>query len=103
MARGAEAKKEVANKILEVFPGSFLYNNDKEIRIPMNEGGETIQIKVNLVCAKENVENSSDEGLEVSKGLANSSTNTTSTKTLEEPSAEEKQAVSSLCKKLGLI
>ena len=31
MAKGALSKQEVTKKILEVFPGSFVY--DKEIRI----------------------------------------------------------------------
>ena len=52
--KGAEAKLEITNKILELFPGSFKY--DKEIRIPVIENGETIQIKVTLTAAKTNVE-----------------------------------------------
>lgn len=54
MAKGAESKSIITNKILEAFPGSFVY--DKEIRIPMAEGGETIQIKCVLTCAKTNVD-----------------------------------------------
>ena len=54
MAKGAESKSVITNKILEAFPGSFVY--DKEIRIPMAEGGETIQIKCVLTCAKTNVD-----------------------------------------------
>ena len=33
MAKGAESKVRVMNKILETFDGSFLYNNNKEILI----------------------------------------------------------------------
>ena len=54
MAKGAIAKEEIIKKILEVFPGSFIY--DKEIRIPYVEEGENIQIKCALICAKVNVE-----------------------------------------------
>ena len=54
MARGASSKEIITKKILEVFDGAFI--NDKEIRIPMEEGGETVQIKVALTCAKVNVE-----------------------------------------------
>lgn len=55
MARGAESKNIIFNKLLEVFPGSFMYNDGKELRIPMNESGVEVQIKVALTAAKENV------------------------------------------------
>lgn len=53
MARGSVAKEEIIKKILKDFEGSFV--NDKEIRIPWVENGETLQIKVALTCAKVNV------------------------------------------------
>ena len=53
-ARGAWSKEQVWNKILETFPGSFV--NEKEIRIPMIENGDRIEIKVTLTAAKTNVE-----------------------------------------------
>lgn len=53
MARGSIVKEEITKKILETFPGSFPY--EKEIRIPMTENGELIQIKVTLTAAKTNV------------------------------------------------
>lgn len=55
MAKGSESKELFYKKILETFNGSFLYNGNKEIRIPMIENGELIQLKVSVVCAKENV------------------------------------------------
>lgn len=58
MARGADAKLKITNKILETFEGAFPY--DKEIRIPVEENGEIIQIKVTLTAAKTNVENGGD-------------------------------------------
>ena len=51
-ARGAWSKEQVWNKILETFPGSFV--NEKEIRIPMIENGDRIEIKVTLTAAKTN-------------------------------------------------
>ena len=54
MARGAISKEEATRRILEAFPGSFVY--DKEIRIPFVEEGENIQLKCALTCAKVNVE-----------------------------------------------
>lgn len=43
------------NKILEIFPNSFI--NGKEIRICGTENGEEVQIKVTLTAAKENIVN----------------------------------------------
>ena len=51
MAKGADSKEKVKQKILEIFEGSFV--NDKEIRIPMVENGESLEIKVTLTCAKD--------------------------------------------------
>ena len=53
MARGAISKQAVIDKILETFQGSFVYG--KELRIPMVEDGEQVEIKVTLACAKTNV------------------------------------------------
>lgn len=58
MARGSQAKAEITEKILATFENSFLY--DKEIRIPIMENGELVQIKCVLTCAKINVENGGD-------------------------------------------
>lgn len=51
--RGAVSKQAVIDKILETFQGSFVYG--KELRIPMVEDGEQVEIKVTLACAKTNV------------------------------------------------
>ncbi len=51
--RGAVSKQTVIDKILETFQGSFIYG--KELRIPMVEDGEQVEIKVTLACAKTNV------------------------------------------------
>ena len=52
MARGAEAKQEVFAKILDTFAGSFM-QDDKICRIPCQENGETVEIKVTLTAAKD--------------------------------------------------
>ena len=57
-ARGSESKSIITKKILETFQDSFLY--DKEIRIPIKEGSEIIQIKCTLTAAKTNVEAGGD-------------------------------------------
>lgn len=60
--RGAQAKSEIAKKILETFEGSFMMADGKELRIPIQENGEIIQIKISMVAAKENVENPAGSG-----------------------------------------
>ena len=61
MAKGSQAKIEITQKILETFENSFTY--DKEIRIPIMENGELIQIKCVLTCAKVNVSNGADTAI----------------------------------------
>ena len=55
MAKGVIAKEFIKEKLLETFEGSFVYNNGKEVRIPYEENGELVQIKVALTAAKEAV------------------------------------------------
>lgn len=50
--KGTATKAIIQKKILETFPGSFLYNDGKEIRITMQEDGADVQIKVALTAAK---------------------------------------------------
>ena len=41
--KGTILKKEITDKILATFEGSFLYNDGKEIRIPGLEDGQELQ------------------------------------------------------------
>lgn len=101
MAKGAEEKQIVIDKIKEVFPEAFEY--DKVIRIPVGD----VQIKVALTCAKDNVEPGGDVAVPGVKA-----TKVTITEGAEpvfedvsatvEPSAEELNAVSNLMESLGL-
>ena len=98
MARGQIAKAEIQKKILNNFEGSFLYNDGKEIRIPIND----VQIKVTLTCAKENVEAGGDMAV---PGVAPAVTNAFDTVAEKEEihaSEEEVKLVNSLIDKLGL-
>lgn len=102
MARGAESKLKIQKQILEAFPGSFLYNDGKEIRIPVPEGGEIVQIKVALTCAKENVECGADTAM---PGDFPAPTNIPVTPERTEPvapTASEKEAVAQMLRRLGL-
>lgn len=103
-ARGSEAKEFITKKLLETFDGSFLYNNGKEIRIPVTENGENLQIKIALTCAKTNVERGEDTALPgtTKVGAIESNQNTLQSATVAEPTEEEKRNVSELITKLGL-
>ena len=61
MAKGSESKSIFYAKILEIFEGSFMYNDGKEIRIPFKEDGKDIQLKIVATCAKDNVAAGADE------------------------------------------
>ena len=101
MAKGAEEKQIVINKIKEVFPQAFEY--DKTIRIPIGD----VQIKVALTAAKDNVEPGGDAAIPGVKA-----TKVTIAEGAEpvfedvsatiEPSVEELNAVSNLMTSLGL-
>lgn len=98
MAKGAIAKEEITNKILEVFANSFKY--DKEIRIPFIENGEEVQIKCVLTCAKVNV-SQGDENLipgQTQEAVVQPAT----VQKAVEVTAEEKANVSKMLAALGL-
>lgn len=105
MAKGALAKENIINKILETFEGAFKY--DKEIRIPMMENGEEVQIKVALTCAKTNVDRGEDVAIPGASTVKASMTTASATvskvsTTVAEPTEEEKKNVEDLLIKLGL-
>ena len=94
-ARGAWSKEQVWNKILETFPGSFV--NEKEIRIPMIENGDRIEIKVTLTAAKTNVGgDATNEAVQGTEAAVSAPTE------VLPPSEEEKAQVNNLLAKLGL-
>lgn len=102
MAKGSEAKQIVAKKILETFPEAFLYNDGKEIRVPIIEQGIEVQIKIALTCAKENVAMGADTAI---PGDFPPPPNTPVTPARTEPvtpSDQEKKAVGDLLRSLGL-
>ena len=99
MAKGAIAKGEVTKKILASFNGSFEYG--KEIRIPLMENGELVQIKVTLTCAKENVECGADNAIPGDFPVTNAEPTPDRSEPVA-PTAEEKQNVAQLLKSLGL-
>lgn len=104
MAKGAAAKADIINKILEVFPGSFTYNDGKEIRINATEEGELVQIKLTLTCAKTPVNVDAETevpGSTEASVPADCPFETNSPQTFE-PTSEEKENLQKLMSKLGL-
>lgn len=100
--KGAISKEKITKKILETFEGAFPY--EKEIRIPMVENGEEVQLKLVLTCAKTNVSRGGDIKL---PGEENNAINFTEQPTKEEakyvePTQEEKDNISRLAKMLNL-
>lgn len=87
--KGAVAKQAVADKILSIFEGAFL--NGKELRIPMIDNGERVEIKVALTCAKDNVGGVSSEVT-----LDSSPTTTNNPEVTEEEKQELKKVISQL-------
>lgn len=106
MAKGQKSKIVIQNKILELFPEAFIYG--KEIRIPIEEDGEIIQIKVTLTAAKVSVEPGSDNEIPNAANIINnvdvnnSVINQVDATTIVKPSEEEKQNLQNMLSKLGL-
>jgi hypothetical protein len=101
--KGAARKKEIMEKLLEVFPGSFLYNDGKEVRINGYEDNQLVQVKVVLTCAKVPVEGGSDAvlpgGGEVRQPQVSDGVQET---VPQEPTTEEKERLQRLMAQLGL-
>lgn len=51
-ARGANAKTAVEKKIAEAFGSDFIGVYDKKLYVWANDGGERVQIAINLTCPK---------------------------------------------------
>lgn len=97
MAKGQISKQDATQKILNLFPGSFVY--EKEIRIPYQEDGENIQLKCTLICAKVNVGENEDAAI---PGEAVIESNPQTDKPTISTTEEEKQNVKSLMEAFGL-
>ena len=103
MAKGNQLKKEILDKMLKVFPNSFLYNNGKELRICGQEDGNEIQVKVTLTAAKENVYSGQDNATpgETAINFENNENTIVEQKTIQ-PTQEEKDNVKKLMETFGL-
>lgn len=97
--KGSISKEIVTKKILETFEGSFQY--EKEIRIPMDEDGNQIQLKCVLTCAKTNVEPNGENAIPGETPLTSGGISANE-KTFVEPTQEEKDNVQKLMQMLNL-
>lgn len=101
MAKGQESKNIILQKILDSFEGAFIY--DKEIRVPMIENGEEVQIKITLTAAKVAVAPGGDVALPTAAQDNRIDFTAQPVKdTIVEATAEEKENVKNLLKSLGL-
>ena len=94
-AKGIGSKCIIFNKLKEIYPNSFWEDENKILRIPMNEGGNPIEIKVTLTAAK-NI---------LGSGAVESAFPAASEPVVEKPvemTEEEKENVASLLASLNL-
>lgn len=99
--KGTLLKKEITDKILATFEGSFLYNDGKEIRIPGLEDGQELQVKVALTCAKTNVSPNGENALPGEDVITEVSVSNTS-QVSAEVTQEEKDNIKKMMEVLGL-
>ena len=98
-AKGTATKQSIMNKLLEVFPDSFLYNGGKELRINQMEDGELVQIKVTLTASKTIVKNENSS----KPVLTNSEVTTANIEEIpQEPTEEEKERLRILLEEMGI-
>ena len=104
MAKGTESKNIIFNKLKEIYSNSFWEDEGKILRIPLTENGETIEIKVTLTAAKNNLGTAgpasafSESGSEEVAGYMPSPTSSATV----EMTQEEKDNVANLLASLGL-
>ena len=94
MAKGAESKAKLIEKLKEIYPDAFEYG--KEFRIPFEEDGQRVEIKVALTCAKSNV------GGEGASEVSGVESNTPIDVAPAAPTEEEKANIAALMNRLGL-
>lgn len=110
-AKGAVSKNTIFTKLKEVYSDAFWEDEGKILRIPLDEDGTRVEIKVQLTAAKtnlggDNVSSAFDNNNEKTSKEEDSSTffsafSNATPKNIMEPTTEEKENVSKLLKSLG--
>lgn len=96
-AKGTDSKNIIFSKLQNIFPESFWEDQGKILRIPLDENGSRVEIKVTLTAAKTNL-----GGESAASAFEASSPINTTNNTILEPTQEEKDNVSKLIASLGL-
>lgn len=98
--KGTESKNIIFNKLQEFYPNAFWEDQGKILRIPLDENGSRVEIKVTLTAAKVNLgDNIVNSAFDNNSTLQN---NSTINSTVLEPTQEEKENVRMLIESLGL-
>ena len=106
-AKGTESKNAIWDKFMEVFPDAFWEETGKILRIPMNENGSRVEIKVSLTAAKSNLREADSAFGSIDSSSSNAFNQTAfnaepaPAKNLE-VTEEEKENVAKLLASLGL-
>lgn len=99
-AKGTESKNIIFNKLQEIFPDAFWEDQGKILRIPLDENGARVEVKVTLTAAKTNL---GGETVQSAFEASSPVVKTTETeKVILEPTQEEKDNVNRLIASLGL-
>ena len=103
MAKGTESKQTIFAKLQEVYPNAFWEDQDKVLRIPLNENGTRVEIKVSLTAAKTNLGGDELESAFSSAAAPASKISTSEpSKPVLEPTEEEKANIAKMIAALGL-
>ena len=105
MAKGNASKEIIFQKILDTFKDSFMADA-KTLRIPMEENGEPIEIKVTLTAAKDIIGSAAvgeDHDWSDPKDTPKSTSIGTATPAAAEPTQEEKENVQRMLESLGFV
>ena len=107
MARGAQAKQLVVNKLQQAFGNDFIGEIDKKIYVWSQENGERVQIAISLTCPKVAVESaavpvSGDGDWNFEDDAASAAAISRAPAAQTEITVEERARVQDLMAKLGL-
>lgn len=94
MAKGAESKQVLFNKLMEIYPDAFM--DDKVLRVPFKENGDIVEIKVALTAAKDVIGGASQSG-----PASNAAVEPTEP-VLAQPTEQEIENIQNLLGKLGM-
>lgn len=96
MAKGAKSKEMLFAKLKEIYPDAFM--DDKVLRIPFDEDGAIVEIKVALTAAKDVLSGGTAVSVVTGPqgGIDFEATDAQNTATVTAPTEEELQNVKNL-------